>query len=433
MVASSGATTPDSDASDVPNRFGLGDVPPLGLVPDEMTAMTVRRDRHGPPEQAFQREIVAVPEIGPDEVLVYVMAAGVNYNGVWAALGEPLSPMDVHGGEFHIAGSDAAGIVWKVGDAVRRWKVGDEVVIHCNQTCGQCHNCNGGSPMLCREQRIWGYETSWGSFAQYTKVQAQQLLLKPPHLTWEEASCYMLVYATAWRMLYGHAPHTLKPAMNVLVWGGSGGLGTMAIQICKAAGANAIAVVSTEAKGKYCLELGATAFINRKDFDCWGAQPDPANAAEYRAYVKRVRGFGRAIWDVTGGIDVDIVFEHPGEATFPVSCMVVRRGGMVVFCAGTTGYNLTFDARYVWMRQKRIQGSHFASMYEADQANHLMTDGKIGPGLSRTLDFDEVAEAHRLMRANQHPPGNMAILVNATTPGCTNLEASRAAQAEPAA
>lgn len=408
--------------------FALGEIPPLGQVPAKMFAMTIRRERHGVPHQAFAREVVDVPAIGPDEVLVYVMSAGVNYNGVWAGLGQPLSPMDLHKQPYHVAGSDAAGVVWQVGDAVRSFQVGDEVVVHCNQTCGECHNCNGGEPMLCRQQQIWGYETSDGSFAQFCRVQAQQLLPKPKHLTWEQAGCYMLVYATAWRMLYGHTPHTLKPAMNVLVWGGSGGLGTMAIQICRAAGANAIAVVSSQEKGEYCLSLGAKAYLNRKDFDCWGPLPDTTDTASYRAYIKRVRTFGKAIWDITGGVDVDIVFEHPGEQTFPVSCYLVRRGGMVVFCAGTTGYNLTMDARYIWMRQKRIQGSHFASKYEADEANHLVMDQKIGTGLSRVFGFDEIAEAHELMRRNAHPPGNMVIAVNATADGCTNLAQSRQRQ-----
>lgn len=404
--------------------YELGEIPPLGQVPAQMYAMAIRRERHGEPLEAFAKEVVATPEPGPDEVLVYVMSAGVNYNGVWAALGQPLSPMDIHKQEYHVAGSDAAGVIWKVGSAVRRFKVGDEVIVHCNQTCGQCHNCNGGEPMLCRDQRIWGYETTDGSFAQFARVQAQQILPKPKHLSWEEAGCYMLVYATAWRMLYGHSPHTLKPAMNVLVWGGSGGLGTMAIQICKAAGANAIAVVSTKEKGEYCLGLGAKAYLNRKEFDCWGPLPDP-KSPDYRDYIKRVRKFGKAIWAVTGGVDVDIVFEHPGEMTFPVSCFLVRRGGMVVFCAGTTGYNLTFDARYVWMRQKRIQGSHFASKYEADEANHLVMDEKVHTGLSRIFSFEETADAHDLMMKNSHPPGNMVVAVNATVRGCTNLEESR--------
>lgn len=416
------------DPSAPKELYDLGEIPPLGVVPAQMHAMPIRRERHGPPHDAMQHEIVPVPDIGANEVLVYVMAAGVNYNGVWASLGQPLSPMDVHKQPYHVAGSDASGVVWKVGAGVKSVKVGDEVVVHCNVTCGECHNCNGGNPMLCRSQLIWGYETTHGSFAQFCRVQAQQILPKPKHLTWAEAGCYTLVHATAWRMLYGHEPHTLKPAMNVLVWGGSGGLGSMAIQICAAAGANAIAVVSTEDKGEYCLKLGAKAWINRKDFDCWGRLPDTNDAEGYRAYLKRVQKFGKAIWAVTGGVDVDIVFEHPGEQTFPVSCYLVRRGGMVVFCAGTTGYHISFDARYVWMRQKRVQGSHFASKFEADQANHLVMDKKIHTALSRTFDFADAAAPHELMLANRHPPGNMAIRVNATVDDCKNLEESRAAQ-----
>ncbi len=107
---------------------------------------------------------------------------------------------------------------------------------------------------------------------------------------------------------------------------------------------------------------------------------------EYDAWTKEARKFGKAIWDITGkGNDVDMVFEHPGEATFPVSCLVVKRGGMVVFCAGTTGYNITFDARYVWMRQKRIQGSHFANLLQASQANRLVVERRIDPCMSRSV------------------------------------------------
>jgi len=237
---------------------------------------------------------------------------------------------------------------------------------------------------------------------------------KPENLRWEEAGCYMLVLATAWRMLYGHPPHTLQPGMNVLVWGGSGGLGSMAIQIIKAAGANAIAVVSSDERGRWCIEMGAKAYINRNKFNCWGKLPDVKDRAAYSAYIKEVRVFGKAVWDITGkGVDPDIVFEHPGEATFPVSAFVARRGGMIVFCAGTTGFNLTFDASYVWMRQKRIQGSHFATMYQADAANHAVMDGKIKPAMSEVFEWERIPEAHDLMYKNQHQPGNMALLVQA--------------------
>ena len=218
--------------------------------------------------------------------------------------------------------------------------------------------------MFSASQRIWGYETPDGSFAQFCRVQDRQLMARPKHLTWEESASYTLTLATAYRMLFGHEPHRLKPGDNVLVWGASGGLGVFGVQLCAAAGANAIGVISDESKRDYVMSLGAKGVINRKDFNCWGQLPK-VNSPEYDAYMAEARKFGKAIWDITGKKDVDTVFEHPGEQTFPVSCFVVKRGGMVVFCAGTTGFNLTFDARFVWMRQKRIQGSHFANLKQA--------------------------------------------------------------------
>ena len=237
---------------DAPEKdlYELGEIPPFGYVPKQMYAWAIRRERHGEPEKAFQVEVVDTPLPSGNEVLVLVMAAGVNYNGVWAGLGVPISPFDGHNAEYHIAGSDASGIVWAVGDKVRNWKVGDEVVIHCNQDDGDDEECNGGDPMYSTSQRIWGYETPDGSFAQFTSVQAQQLLPRPRHLSWEESACYTLTLATAYRMLFGHDPHELKPGQNVLVWGASGGLGSYAIQLVKAAGGNAIGVISDESKSK---------------------------------------------------------------------------------------------------------------------------------------------------------------------------------------
>ena len=160
----------------------------------------------------------------------------------------PISPFDVHKQPFHIAGSDASGIVWAVGAKVKRWKVGDEVVVHCNQDDGDDEECNGGDPMFSPSQRIWGYETPDGSFAQFCRVQARQLMQRPQHLTWEESACYTLTLATAYRMLFGHRPHILRPGHNVLVWGAAGGLGSMAVQLIATAGANAIGVISDPSK-----------------------------------------------------------------------------------------------------------------------------------------------------------------------------------------
>jgi crotonyl-CoA carboxylase/reductase len=402
--------------------YEIGEIPPLGHVPKQMYAWCIRKERHGEPDKAMQVEVVDIPELDSHEVLIMVMAAGVNYNGVWAALGTPISPFDYHKAEYHIAGSDASGIVYAVGSKVTRWKVGDEVVVHCNQDDGDDEECNGGDPMFSTSQRIWGYETPDGSFAQFTTVQAQQVMKRPKHLTWEESACYTLTLATAYRMLFGHRPHILRPGHNVLVWGASGGLGSYAVQLCATAGANAIGVISDESKRDFVMSMGAKGVINRNDFNCWGQLPK-VNGEGFKEYMAETRKFGKAIWDITGkGNDVDFVFEHPGESTFPVSCNVVKRGGMVVFCAGTTGYNLTMDARFVWMRQKRIQGSHFANLKQAAQANQLMIERRIEPCMSECFSWEDIPKAHMVMLNNQHKPGNMAVLVQAREQGHRTIE-----------
>ncbi len=411
--------------SDLPRKdlYNIGEIPPLGHVPKKMHAWSIRRERHGEPDTAMQVEVLDVPKPDSHEILIMVMAAGVNYNGVWASLGKPISVFDVHKQDFHIAGSDASGVVWAVGSAVKRFKIGDEVVVHCNQDDGDDEECNGGDPMYSPSQRIWGYETPDGSFAQFTCIQAQQCMPRPKHLTWEESACYTLTLATAYRMLFGHRPHILRPGHNVLVWGASGGLGSMAIQLIATAGANAIGVISDEDKREFVMSLGAKGVINRKDYDCWGRLPEVDDTGGYGEYMKECRKVGKAIWDITGkGNDVDFVFEHPGEATFPVSCFLVKRGGMVVFCAGTTGYNLTMDARFVWMRQKRIQGSHFANLKQAAQANQLVIERRLDPCMSEVFGWDDIPTAHMKMMRNEHKPGNMAVLVQAKRPGFRTIE-----------
>ena len=398
--------------------YNIGEMPPLGYVPNKMHAWVIRKDRHGNPMQSFKEEEFPVPEIGPNEVLIFVMAAGVNYNGVWAGLGVPVSVLDMTKKDYHIAGSDASGIVWKVGSDVKKWKVGDEVIIHGMQWDHEDAEVNGGEPMISKTQKVYGYETADGSFAQFTAVQAHQVLRKPPQLSWEESGCYMLTLATAYRMLFGHAPHELKPGEYILIWGASGGLGSMAIQLAKTVGAKPIGIISDNSKSDFIKELGAIGVLNRKDFNCWGEHPDIDDADAYNNYMKEVRKFGKAIWEFTGkGKNVDMVFEHPGETTVPVSCFVVKPGGMVVICAGTTGYNLTLDARYLWMQSKRLQGSHFGNSKQADLANELVIDGAINPCMSEVFDWNGIPGAHEKMMNNEHKGGNMAVLVGAPKQG----------------
>ncbi len=401
----------------------LGEMPALGVVPERMLAQAIRPERFGEPAQAFQCEEIATPRARKGEVLVYVMAAGVNYNNVWAALGRPVDVIKARNraGEpepFHIGGSDASGIVWEVGEGVENVKVGDEVVVHCGVwDLNDPWIKAGGDPITAPSNRIWGYETNWGSFAQFTRVQSHQVLPKPPHLPWSAAAAYMLVGATAYRMLAGWSPHTVREGDVVLVWGASGGLGCQAVQIAKAMGGIPVAVTSKHHRGDWVKELGAVGYIDRGDFDHWGPMPDWRDDAAYAEWLGGARAFGKAIWDVIGERrNPRIVFEHPGESTIPTSIFVCDNAGMVVICAGTTGYEATVDLRYLWMRQKRLQGSHFSNDEQAAALNRLVWDGKVDPCLSMTLTFDEVGKAHQLMYENRHPRGNMAILVGAKTP-----------------
>src|ERR687888_644817 len=239
------------------------DVAP-GELPATMAAWVIRAEREGEPTEAFRLEEMEVPEPGAFEVTVRVMAAGVNFNNVWAALGQPVSVFRYHPEDHHIGGSDASGVVWKVGEGVTRWEPGDEVVVHCNQASYEDPEVHGLDPLAAPSQRIWGYETSWGSFAQFTKVQAQQLLPKPAHLSWEEAASYGLTYFTAYRMLFDRAE--LQAGHRVLIWGAAGGLGVFATQLCRAAGAESVGVCSSAEKGALVEQLGGRGYIDRTEF-----------------------------------------------------------------------------------------------------------------------------------------------------------------------
>ncbi len=386
-----------------------------GELPTKMAAWVIREDRLGEPKDAMQLEEVDVPEPAAFEVIVRVMAAGVNFNNVWASLGKPISIFRyADHPEFghHIGGSDAAGVVWKVGPGVTRWKVGDEVIVHCNQASYEDVEVHGLDPLAAPSQKIWGYETTWGSFAQFTKVQAQQLLPKPPSLSWEEAASYGLTYFTAYRMLMTRGG--LKAGSKVLIWGAAGGLGVFATQLVKAAGGESVGVVSSDEKGELIKRLGATDYINRNEFKGMMRKGGEEGAEEKERFLVS-RAFSKRVAELLGDAP-DIVFEHVGQATFPTSVLTVKPFGKVVICGATSGYNLDFDVRYLWMKQKEIIGSHFANAYECMKANALIAEGKIQPVLWKTMGWDEVAHAHQLMYENKHS-GKISVLVGATEPG----------------
>ena len=402
----------------------IGTLPPVGEVPARMAAQVIRQDRLGEPRDAFRVEEVDVPEIGPGEVLVGVMAAGINYNNVWAAMGVPIDIIATRkaGGDtrdYHIGGSDASGIVYAVGADVTNVKVGDEIIVHPGWWDGRDPwVLRGKDPMVAPSARIWGYDTNHGSFAQFAVAQSHQCLPKAPHLTWEEAAASTLVGTTAYRMLFGWPGNVLQQDDVVLVWGGSGGLGCQAIQLARHAGAQAVAVVSSDERGEYCKSLGAVGYINRKQFNHWGVAPHWEDAPGQAEWTKGARAFGKALWDVLGERrSPSIVFEHPGEETVPTSMFVCEQGGMVVICAGSSGYSAMVDLRYLWVRQKRFQGSHGSNDEQAKAYNELVHKKLIDPCMGRVMRFEEIGQAHQDMKDGTSSHGNTSILVGAPKPG----------------
>jgi crotonyl-CoA carboxylase/reductase len=402
----------------------IGTLPPLGKIPSHMYAQVVRQERYGDPAQAFQSEVVETPPLAPDEVLIAVMAAGINYNNVWAARGYPVDQIAVRQrkGEledFHVGGSDSSGIVYAFGEDVTGLEVGQEVVTHPGWwEANDPWVREGRDPMISNSARIYGYDTNFGSFGQFTRVQSHQVLPKAKHLTWEEAAAPTLVGTTAYRMLHGWAGNTVASGDVVLVWGGSGGLGSQAIQLAKLAGAIPVAVVSDETRGKYAEKFGAVGWINRREFDHWGIPPLVDDKEGQKVWTQSARAFGKQLWDIVGERkDPAIVIEHPGEATIPTSIFVCQPGGMVVICAGTTGYDAMVDLRYLWTRQKRLQGSHGTNDQEANAYNQLILEGTIDPCLGRTASFEEIGRAHAQMASGEEVFGNTVALVGAQRPG----------------
>ena len=234
---------------------------------------------------------------------------------------------------------------------------------------------------------------------------------KPGHLTWEEAASPGLVNSTAYRQLISKNGAAMKLGDRVLIWGASGGLGSYATQMALAGGATPICVVSSPEKAQICRAMGAELIIDRnaEDYRFWNDEGTEQNPREWQRLGKKIR-------ELTGGYDVDIVFEHPGRETFGASVYVARKGGTIVTCASTSGYMHEYDNRYLWMNLKRIVSSHFANYREAWEANELVNRGLIHPTLSKTYSLDEVGQATLDVHRNAHQ-GKVGVLTLSPEPG----------------
>ncbi len=393
-------------------------------LPESYRAAFVRRDEVDmfegvesaakDPRRSLHVEEVAVPELAPDEAYVAVMASAINFNTVWTSIFEPLPTFGFldrfgkegewgarHALDYHVVGSDAAGVVVRVGSAVRNWKPGDRVTIHCNYVDDQDPSAHDDS-MLAANQRIWGFESNFGGLADLTLVKANQLMPKPAHLSWEESAVNALCNSTAYRMLVSRNGAAMRQGDRVLVWGATGGLGGYAVQHVLNGGGIPVGVVSSPEKAELLHDLGVEAVIDRKaaGYRFW-ADEHTQDESEWRRLGKDIRALI--------GDDPDIVFEHPGRQTMGASVFVCKRGGSVVTCAATSGYMIEYDNRHLWMKLKTIKGSHFANYREAWDANRLICEGKVVPPLSAVYPLEDVGEATLQVHRNLHE-GKIGVL-----------------------
>ncbi|MBV9384171.1 MAG: crotonyl-CoA carboxylase/reductase [Streptosporangiaceae bacterium] len=399
-------------------------------VPDSYLAAHLRADDTemflGVEDKDVRRSLrvgrVPMPELAPDEALIAVMASSINYNTVWSAMFEPLPTFgflrkfaqqggfaERHDQNYHVVGSDAAGVIVRVGSAVRRWRIGDHVVASPAYVDDQ-EPATHADGMLGAEQRAWGFETNFGGLAHYAVARASQLLPKPAHLTWEEAASTTLCAGTAYRMLISDRGARIKLGDVVLIWGATGGLGAFAVQLVLAAGGIPVGVVSSAAKARVLGKLGCDVIIDRSQIDLVAEGSSPDDHA-----IQLGKNVGRIIRREVGE-DPHVVFDYVGRATFGASVFCVRRGGTVVTCGSSTGYQHYFDNRYLWMSLKRVIGSHIANLQEQSECNRLFERGRLVPTLSSLYRLDEVGEAARLVQNNGHI-GKVGVLCLAPQPG----------------
>ncbi len=374
------------------------------------------------PRKSLHVDEVRTPELAPDEVYIAVMASSINFNTVWTSIFEPMPTFGFldrlaresefaarHQRDEHIVGSDASGVVLRVGAAVRNWKPGDRVTVQCNHVDDQDPTAHDDS-MMAANQRIWGFETNFGGLADLSVVKANQLMPKPTHLTWEESAVNGLCSSTSYRMLVSDNGARMKQGDSVLIWGATGGIGGYAVQYVLNGGGTPIGVVSSPERAEILRRMGCDAIIDRKaqNYQFW--------SDEYTQDEKEWRRFGKDIRAVNHNEDVDIVFEHPGRSTMGASVFAAKRGGTIVTCAATSGYMVEFDNRHFWMKLKKLLSSHFANYAESWAANKLLCDGKIQPLLTDTYALDQVGEAALAVHHNE-AEGKLGVLCLAPEAG----------------
>jgi NADPH:quinone reductase-like Zn-dependent oxidoreductase len=321
---------------------------------------------HGGPEVLTLTD-VPDPAINANEVLIEVRACALNHLDVWVRNGMPGIKIPLP----HILGNDVAGVVREVGELVNWVNAGDEVMIQPGVSCGHCAECLAGRDNMCDQYDIIGYRRD-GGYAELVAVPGVNVIPKPKNLSWPEAAALPLVTLTAWHMLVKRA--NLQPGEEVLVHAAGSGVGSIGIQIAKLHGARVIATAGSDDKLQKARELGADETINYSSDD-WPKQ------------VKRL----------TGGRGVDVVFEHTGAATWPGSILSLKKGGRLVTCGATSGFDARTDLRHVFYRHLTILGSMMGSKADLLAAMKFIESGRIRAVIDRVLPLAEARKAHELM------------------------------------
>ena len=323
-------------------------------------------EKHGGPD-VLKLTSVPDPQIKANEVLIEVRACALNHLDVWTREG-------LRGIEIplpHILGNDIAGVVREVGELVTWVNANDEVMIHPGVSCGHCAQCLAGRDNMCDEYDIIGYRRD-GGYAELVAVPGVNVIPKPKDLGWEEAAALPLVTLTAWHMLVARA--NVQPGEDVLVHAAGSGVGSLGIQIAKLRCARVIATAGSEEKLAKARELGADENINYTRDD-WPKE------------VKRL----------TNGRGVDVVLEHTGAVTWPGSILSLKKGGRLVTCGATSGFDARTDLRHVFYRHLTILGSMMGSKADLLSAMKFIESGQIRAVVDRTLPLAEAQRAHELM------------------------------------
>ncbi|MDT5060690.1 MAG: hypothetical protein QOH63_1149 [Acidobacteriota bacterium] len=323
-------------------------------------------NEHGGPEVLEYKE-VEDPRIKANEVLVEVRACALNHLDVWARGGLPSIKIPLP----HILGNDIAGVVRASGELVTWVRAGDEVMLQPGVSCGHCIECLRGADNLCAEYDILGYRRD-GGYAELVAAPGVNVIRKPENLSWEEAAALPLVSVTAWHMLVTRA--NVQPGEDVLIHAAGSGVGSIGIQVAKLRGARVIATAGSDEKLEKARELGADECVNYTRED----------------WPKEIRR-------LTGKRGVDVVFEHTGAETWPGSIQSMAKGGRLVTCGATSGFDAHTDIRQLFYRHLTFLGSFMGSKAEMLDAMKFIESGAIRAVVDRVLPLEDARRAHELM------------------------------------